>query len=123
MTASRDDVAAYFATLPKDTRVELERLRKAVRSAAPGATETISYGMPTFKKDGRTIVSIAAWKGHCSLYGVGYPVLRAFATEVKPYRTERSTVSFPHDTPIPDALVRTLVRARVAALAKAAATR
>lgn len=110
-----DGVQAYFAALSPDKRRALQRLRRAVRSAAPGATEVMSYGMPTFKRDGRTIVSIAAWKRHCSIYALGYPVLSAFAAELKPYRTERSTVSFALDTPIPDALVRKLVKARYGA--------
>jgi uncharacterized protein YdhG (YjbR/CyaY superfamily) len=118
----RDDgFDAYLAALPKDKRDALERLRRVIRSAAPGATEVISYAIPAFKYDGRSLVSMAAWKDHCSFYVQSYAALREFAAEIKPYRTEKGTLSFALDEPIPDALVRKLVRARVTEVKRATA--
>jgi uncharacterized protein YdhG (YjbR/CyaY superfamily) len=121
MTARDEGVTTYLAALSSDQRRALARLRRSIRAEAPGSVEVISYGMPTFKRRGRTVVSIAAWKDRCSVYGLGYAVLRRFAKELKPHLKARSTVSFVLDEPIPDALVRTLVRARVTELKRAAA--
>ena len=112
---------AYLAALPKDKRDALERLRRAIKSAAPGATEAISYAIPAFKYNGRSLVGMAAWKDHCSFYVQSYAALRAFASEIKPYRTEKGTLSFTLDAPLPDALVRKLVRARVTEVKQASA--
>jgi uncharacterized protein YdhG (YjbR/CyaY superfamily) len=121
-TAKPDEgFEAYLAALPKDKRDALARLRRVIRSAAPGATEVISYAIPAFKYNGRSLVSMAAWKDHCSLYVQSYAALREFASEIKPYRTEKGTLSFRLDAPLPDALVRKLVRARVAEVDKATA--
>jgi uncharacterized protein YdhG (YjbR/CyaY superfamily) len=112
-TKRDDGFAAYLAALPKDKRDALERLRRVIRSAAPGVTEAISYAIPAFKYNGRSLVSMAAWKDHCSFYVQSYAALREFAAEIKPYRTEKGTLSFTPAAPLPDALVRKLVRARV----------
>jgi uncharacterized protein YdhG (YjbR/CyaY superfamily) len=115
----RDDgFDAYLAALPKDKRDALERLRRAIRSAAPGATEGLSYAIPAFKYNGRSLVSMAAWKDHCSFYVQSYAALREFASEIKPYRAAKGTLSFTPDAPLPDALVRKLVRARIAELGR-----
>jgi uncharacterized protein YdhG (YjbR/CyaY superfamily) len=112
---------AYLAALPKDKRDALERLRRVIRSAAPGAIEVISYAIPAFTYNGRSLVSMAAWKDHCSLYVQSYAALREFASEIKEYRTEKGTLSFTLDAPLPDALVRKLVRARMTEVKQATA--
>jgi uncharacterized protein YdhG (YjbR/CyaY superfamily) len=121
MTTRDEGVRAYMAGLSPDKRRAMERLRRSIRTEAPGSVEVNSYGMPTFKRGGRAVVSIAAWKDRCSVYGLGYAVLRGFAKELRPYLKARSTISFPLDEPIPDALVRKLVRARVTEVKRAAA--
>ncbi|HNY40693.1 MAG TPA: DUF1801 domain-containing protein [Bryobacteraceae bacterium] len=106
-------VDEYLAAVPDGERVALERIRKAVRAAAPGATETISYGMPAFRYQG-LLVGFAAFKNHCSFFPMSTKVMQAHAGELAGYNTSKGAIRFPAAKPLPAALVKRLVRARVA---------
>jgi uncharacterized protein YdhG (YjbR/CyaY superfamily) len=105
MFATVDD---YIAAQPILTQTRLGELRSAVLAAVPEADQVISYGIPTFKARGK-MVSIGAAKRHCALYGAA---LDAFPEELSAYDTAKGTVRFPLDQPIPEQLVRKLVRAK-----------
>ncbi len=111
--AAPSTVEAYLAALPEARRIALEGLRSAVQAAAPEATESTSYGIPTFKDHGRMLVSCAAFKDHYGLYPASAWVVEKLGDELKPYLTGRATVRFPADRPIPTALVTRIVAARL----------
>jgi len=107
------DVEAYLASLPEDKRAVLERLRATIRAAAPDATETISYQMPAFKAHGRMLVSYAAFKDHYSLFPMSGEVVEALGDELKAYASGKGTIRFELDAPLPSALVKKVVKARL----------
>lgn len=112
MSDSTNEVDEYLAGLPSETRAALERLRAAIRAAAPDATEAISYRVPTFKHHGG-LVGFAGFESHCSFFVMSPEVMEAHAEELKPYDTAKATIRFAPDQPLPDALVRKLVKARI----------
>ena len=111
--AAPTGVEEYLAALPEESRAALEKLRKTIKAAAPEATETISYQMPAFKDQGRFLVSYAAFKDHCSLFPASYAVIEALGEELKPYFTGKGTIRFHPSKPLPAALVKRIVKARL----------
>src|SRR2546430_9601420 len=106
-------VDEYLAGVPEPARSALNKIRAAIRSAVPAeAGETISYGIPAFKHKG-VLVWFAAFSNHCSLFPTA-SVIEAFKNELKGFSTSKGTIQFPTDKPLPSALVKKLVRARVA---------
>ena len=111
--AAPTNIEDYLAALPEAQRAALEKLRKTIKAAAPGATETISYQMPAFRDQGRFLVSYAAFKGHCSFFPASNAVLAALGEELKPYYSGKGTLRFTTDKPIPAALVKKIVKTRL----------
>lgn len=107
------DIDDYLATVSKESRAALEKLRKTIRSAALKATEGISYQVPTYKFLG-PLVSFGAAKNHCSFYVMSPATMEAHKDELESYDTSKGTIRFPPDKPLPAALVSKLVRARIA---------
>ena len=108
-------VEAYLASLPPDRRAGVETLRRAARSGAPEATETIAYGMPALRSHGRQfLVSYAAFKAHYSLFPASEAVVQACGDELTPFLSGKGTIRFPADRPIPAALVAKIVAVRFA---------
>ena len=106
-------VEGYLAGLPAKQRAALERLRKTIRAAAPEAGEAISYGMPAFKDQGRSLVAYAAFKDHCSLFPMSTAVIEANRNALKPYISGKGTLRFTAEEPIPANLVKKIVKARL----------
>jgi len=106
-------VDEYLARVPEPARTTLKKVRAAIRSAVPrDATETISYGMPAFKYKG-VLVWFAAFSNHCSLFP-GAGVIEEFKNELKGFSTSKGTIQFPVDKPLSAALIKRMVKARIA---------
>ena len=106
-------VDEYLSSVRADQRAALNKLRRAIRAAAPKAEECISYGVPAFRLDGRFLVAFGAAAKHCSFFPGGHP-LEAFQKLLKSYDTSKGTIRFQPDKPLPAVLVRKLVKARIA---------
>jgi len=108
------DIDEYLAGVPEPARTTLNKIRAAIRSAVPReATEAISYRMPTFKYKG-ALMAFGAFKNHCSLFPMSMAVIAEFKNELKGFPTSKGTIHFPLDKPLPAALVKKMVKARVA---------
>ncbi len=110
--AKYQNVEEYMAQLPDDRRSVMEQLRETIRSAAPDATEAISYNMPAFRLGGRFLVSYEAFKRHYSLFPWSDAMVAELGEDMKPYAVGKGTVRFPADEPIPSALVTRIVEIR-----------
>lgn len=106
-------VSNYLAAVPQPMRRVLSALRSAIRAAAPGTEECISYGIPTYKLNG-PLIHWAAFKNHASLIGVDKHLLSDFADELKTFKTAGSTIRFTAEYPLSATLVKKIVKYRVA---------
>jgi uncharacterized protein YdhG (YjbR/CyaY superfamily) len=101
----------YLAAVTEDKRAALQKLRKAIKTAAPKAEECISYQLPAFRLNGRFLVAYGAATNHCPFYPGS--TIKALKNELKGYDTSKGTIRFPASTPLPAALVCKLVRLRI----------
>lgn len=108
----------YLAGLSDENRSALEKIRKAVHSAAPKAEECISYGMPVFRLDGKCIAGFRAAKDHCSYHPMSGATVAALQKELAAYDIGRGTIRFSARAPLPAALVDRLVKTRIAEIVK-----
>lgn len=106
-----DTIDQYIADFPGEVQEKLTQMRKLISENAPGASECISYGIPTFKLNGN-LVHFAAFKSHLGLYP-GAAGVEAFADRLGKYETSKGTIQFPLDKPIPVSLVKDIVKFRV----------
>ena len=107
-------VEEYLAAVPEPARSTLTKVRAVIRSVVPPeTTEAISYRIPTFKYKG-LLVGFAAFSTHCSLFPMSGSVVEAFKSELKGFETSKGTIRFPVDKPLPAALLKKLVKARIA---------
>lgn len=112
--STADDVDAYFARVPEPARTTLSKLRVTIGSVVPpGATEQLSYGMPAFHYKG-ALVAYAAFKNHCSFFPMQASLIDEMQEELKGYRTAKGTLQFPLDKPLAAALVKKMVKKRIA---------
>jgi uncharacterized protein YdhG (YjbR/CyaY superfamily) len=104
----------YLSDVKPDQRAALERLRQAIHAVAPGVEECIRYGIPAFRLNGRSLVFFGAWANHCSFYPGSSKTLKNFRRDLKNFRITKGTIRFSADNPLPSALVKKLVKARIA---------
>jgi uncharacterized protein YdhG (YjbR/CyaY superfamily) len=113
MAAKARTIDEYLAALRADQRAALQKLRKTIRAAAPKAEECISYSLPAFRQDGM-LVAFGARAGHCAFYPMSATTVETFQEELERYDTSKGTIRFQPEKPLPVALVRKLVKARLA---------
>jgi len=107
-------VDAYLAQVPEPAKVTLQKMRATIRSIVPAeATEGLSYGMPAFRYKG-PLVAYAAFKEHCSFFPMQASLIDRLKDELKQYRTSKGTLQFPPDRPLPAALLKKMVKLRIA---------
>jgi uncharacterized protein YdhG (YjbR/CyaY superfamily) len=108
------NVDEYLAGVPEPARSTLIKVRAAIRSAVPAeATEAISYQMPAFKYKGRPLLWFAAFSNHCSLFPTA-SVIEAIKNELKGFSISKGTIQFPVDKPLSAALLKKMVKLRIA---------
>jgi uncharacterized protein YdhG (YjbR/CyaY superfamily) len=113
MSSKPRTIDEYLAALSDDQRAALEKLRKTIRAAAPKAEECISYQLAAFRQNGM-LVAFGATEKHCAFYLMSSSTVAAHKDELKDYDTSKGTIRFRADKPLPAALVRKLVKARIA---------
>ena len=102
----------YLATVSSEKRTALEKVRKAIKAAAPEAEECISYQVPAFRLNGKFLVAYGAAANHCAFYPGS--VTTHLKSKLKNYDTSKGTIRFPAGKPLPTTLVRKLVKLRIA---------
>lgn len=104
----------YLAQFSDEQIASLEKLRKMIHAAAPKAEEYIGYGLAAFKLDGKPLVAMGATASHCAFYLMSGSTVDDFADDLKKYDTSKGTIRFAAKKPLPAALVKKLVKARIA---------
>jgi uncharacterized protein YdhG (YjbR/CyaY superfamily) len=113
MSGKPKTIDEYLAPLSDEKRAALQKLRRAIKAAAPKAEECLSYQIPAFRLGGRMLVAFGAAANHCAFYPGSAPV-EIHKDELKAYDTSKGTIRFQADSPLPATLVRKLVKARIA---------
>ena len=111
--AEPEKVDKYIASQPRESREELEKLRTAIKAAAPGAEEVISYGMPAFKYEGRMLVGFANYKNHIGFYPWDSKTVTLFKNELKGLPTSVGAIQLVKTKPIPVTLIKKIVKTRM----------
>src|SRR5947199_1520858 len=109
-----ETIDEYLTGVNAQHRVALEKLRRTIRAVAPKLEECISYGIPAFRLKGRSLVFFGGWANHCSFYPGSSATLRKFRNQLKNFQISKGTIRFSSDKPLPIALVKKLVKARMA---------
>jgi len=111
--STANSIDEYIREFPPETRETLEELRALIKAAAPDATETISYAIPTFDLNGRHLVHFAGFKRHIGFYPIP-SAIEAFRKELEPYKSGKGSAQFPLAKPLPVDLIRRIIEFRVA---------
>jgi uncharacterized protein YdhG (YjbR/CyaY superfamily) len=118
MPAKPNPIDAYLAAISPDRRAPLEKLRRAVHRAIPAAEECISYGMPAFRVQGGIVGGFAATKNGCSYYPFSGQTLSELAEDVSAFAHTKSALHLSAKRPLPAALLRKLIAARLAEIGR-----
>ncbi len=117
MASKRSPMGEYLSKVNPEQRAALEKVCKAIRAAAPGAMEGVSYGLPAFLVGGKAVAALSCSKGHCSYFPMSGRVVAAMAKELAGYDTSKGTIRFTVQKPLTAALVRKAIKLRLAEIA------
>src|SRR5213078_777988 len=106
-------VDEYLASVNSDHSKALQKIRETVHAVAPNAQECISYGIPAFRLNGRSLVFFGAWANHCAFYPGNSVTFKKFRNDLKAFQISKGTIRFSPEKPLPAALVKKLVKARM----------
>ena len=106
-----ENIDEYISSFPKEIQTKLEQIRKAIKKAAPGAEEVISYQIPAFKQN-HVLVYFAAFKNHIGFFPTSNP-LKVFSKELSKYETSKGTIRFPLNKKIPFELITRITKYRL----------
>ena len=104
----------YLAAVSDDQRAALEKLRKTIKAAVPKAEECIDYGVAAFRLNGTAVAGFGASAKHCSFYPMSGKTVTTLQSELKNYKTTKGSIQFQPDKPLSAALVRKLIKTRIA---------
>jgi len=113
-TVKPKTIDEYLALVKPEQRVVLQKLRETIHAVVPEAGEYIGYGLAGFKLHGRPLVYFGAWEKHCALYAASPAVQKKFQKELEGFEASKGTIRFTTEKPLPAALVKKLVKARIA---------
>lgn len=116
MDKNQKEIEQYLEMLPVESQKALRTLRRIIQDTVPHAEEGFSYGVPAFKIKGGPLVCYAAFKNHCGFYPMSPKVLDNFAAELADFETAKGTIRFKIDNPLPENLVKRILKARLAEL-------
>ena len=103
----------YVASHPSPANQLLRKVRAVIRKAVPGAVESLSYGIPTYKVNGRPVIYFAGWKEHYSIYPSSARLVATFRDALEPYEVEKGTIRFPLTEPVPATLIGGIAKFRL----------
>ena len=112
MKSSGNAIDDYLAALPPNHRSALQRLRSIVQKAYPSAQESIYYGMPAFRLNGKAFVAFRSSKAHCSLHPLSGTVVESLSSELAGFDVSKGTIRFTPEKPLPESLVEAILRRR-----------
>jgi uncharacterized protein YdhG (YjbR/CyaY superfamily) len=112
----------YLAGFPRPVQTLLRQVRSTIRKAVPSAEEQLSYGIPTYKLNGRPLIYFAGWKEHYSIYPSGSALVAAFRDDLARYEVEKGTIRFPLDEPVPVKLIEGIAKFRAKEVSERATT-
>lgn len=118
MAAKPTTLDEYLATVPPSQRPALEKLRKAIRAVVPTAEECFSYNLPAFRLHGTVVAGFCAYKNHCSYFPFSGTTVETLKHELEGFETTAGSIHFQPNKPLPSALVRKLIRTRIAEIAR-----
>ena len=114
MKGKAKDIDEYLAALSTDKQAALRKLRKTIKAMVPKAEEYITYGLPAFRLNGRPLVAFGAGASHCAFYPMSASTVEAHKADLEAFETSKGTIRFQPDKPLPVALGKKLVKARIA---------